>query len=61
MALKALVANICCRCFKCTLEVFRISVAKVDRDVAKLDWDVAYVAMAIHVYFKCMFQMFHLF
>jgi hypothetical protein len=31
--------------------VFRIDVAKVDRDVA----------IAIHVYCKCMFQMFHLF
>jgi hypothetical protein len=30
-------------------------------DVAKVDWDVAHVVMAIHVYFKCMFQMFHLF
>jgi hypothetical protein len=36
------------------LQVFRLDVAKVDRDVA-------YVAMAIHVCFKCMFQMFHLF
>jgi hypothetical protein len=30
-------------------------------EVAKVDQDVAYVAMAIHVYFKCMFLMFHLF
>jgi hypothetical protein len=30
-------------------------------DVAKVDQDVAHVEMAIHVYFKCMFQMFHLF
>jgi hypothetical protein len=35
-------------------------------DVAKVDWDVAYVVMAIHVCFKCficfrrMLQMFHL-
>jgi hypothetical protein len=34
--------------------VFCIGVGKVDRDVAL-------VAMAIHVCFKCMFQMFHLF
>ena len=27
----------------------------------KLNWDVAYVAIAIHVYCKCMFQMCHLF
>jgi hypothetical protein len=29
-------------------------------DVAKVDHGVAYVVMAIHVCFKCMFQMFHL-
>ena len=27
-------------------------------DVAKVDQDVAYVVMAIHVCFKCMFQIF---
>jgi hypothetical protein len=42
-------------------QVFRIVVAKVDRDVAKVDLDVARVAMAMHVYFKCMFQIFHLY
>jgi hypothetical protein len=30
-------------------------------DVAKIDQDVAHVVMAIHVCFKCMFQIFHLF
>jgi hypothetical protein len=30
-------------------------------DVAKVDRDVAHVVMAIHVCFKCMFQMFDLF
>jgi hypothetical protein len=30
-------------------------------DVAKVDWDVAHVLMAIHVCFRCMFQVFHLF
>jgi hypothetical protein len=30
-------------------------------DVAKVDRDIAHVILAIHVYFKCMFQMFHLF
>ena len=30
-------------------------------DVVKVDLDVTYVAMAIHVCYKCMFQMFHLF
>ena len=43
------------------LQVFRIGVAKVDCDVAKVDQDVVHVAMAIHVCFKCMFQMFYLF
>ena len=43
------------------LQVFCINVAKVDRDAVKVDWDIAHVAMAIHVCFKCMFQIFHLF
>ena len=30
-------------------------------DVAKADRDVEHVVMAIHVCFKCMFQMFYLF
>jgi hypothetical protein len=34
--------------FRSMLRVFRISVAKIDRDVA-------HVEMAILVYFKCMF------
>jgi hypothetical protein len=29
-------------------------------DVAKVDRDVTHVVMAIHICFKCMFQMFHL-
>jgi hypothetical protein len=36
------------------LQVFHFDVAKVDRDVA-------HIAMAIHVCCKCMFQMFYLF
>jgi hypothetical protein len=36
------------------LQVFHLDVAKVNRDVA-------YVAIAIHVCCKCLFQMFHLF
>ena len=55
--LKAHVARICFKCFRCfrgMLQVLHINVAKVNRDVA-------HVIMAIHVYFKCMFQMFHLF
>jgi len=35
--------------------VFRIGVVKVDLDIVKVDRDVAHVAMAMHVCFKCMF------
>jgi hypothetical protein len=35
-------------------------VANVSCGCCKVDWDVAYVAMAIHVCCKCLFQMFHL-
>jgi hypothetical protein len=41
--------------------MFQRYVASVCIDVAKVDRDVAHVAMTIYVYFKCMFQMFHLF
>jgi hypothetical protein len=51
--LKTYVANICFECFKGMLQVFRI-------DVAKLDRDVAYVAMIVHVCCKLLFKMFHL-
>ena len=40
--------------FFCILQVLYIDVAKVDRDVA-------HIVMVIHVCFKCIFQMFHLF
>jgi hypothetical protein len=30
-------------------------------DVVKVDLDIANVAMVIHVYFKSLFKMFHLF
>jgi hypothetical protein len=30
-------------------------------DIVKVDWDVAHVAIAIHVCCKCMFKMFQLF
>ena len=36
------------------LQVFYMDVAKVDRDIA-------YVAMVVHVCYKLMFPMFHLF
>jgi hypothetical protein len=42
-------------------QVLYINVANVNRDVAKLDQDVAHVAMAIHICFSCMFQIFHLY
>jgi hypothetical protein len=51
------VASVCCKCFRCfrgMFQVFRINVAKVD-------WDVAYVAMIVHVCCKCLFPMFHVF
>ena len=38
----------CFRCFKGVLQVFHIDVAKVDRDIA-------HVAMAIHICFKFRF------
>jgi hypothetical protein len=37
--------------------VYYIYVVKVDRDVIKLDRDIAHVAIC----FKCIFQMFHLY
>jgi hypothetical protein len=48
--LQAYVSNV----FRGVLQVFHIGVANVD-------WDVAHVAMAIHVCFKRRFQIFHLF
>jgi hypothetical protein len=41
-------------CFKCFLQMFHM-------DVAIVDWDVAYVAMVVHVCCKLLFPMFHLF
>jgi hypothetical protein len=38
--------------FQKYIAFFRIGVAKVDHDVAKLDRNVAYVAMAMHVCFE---------
>jgi hypothetical protein len=51
------VASLCSKCFGCfidMLQVFYVDVAKVDRDVA-------YVAMDVHVCCKLLFPMFHLF
>ena len=44
----------CFKCFRLTLQVFHLNVAKVDLDVA-------YVAMAMHACFKRIFQVFCLF
>jgi hypothetical protein len=55
--LKVHVTRVCFkyfRCFRGMLQVLYINVAKVD-------WNVAHVVMTIHICFKFMFQMFHLF
>jgi hypothetical protein len=57
IALKAHVASICFKCFRCfsgMLQVFHADVAKVDRDVA-------HVAIVVHVCCKLLFAPFHLF
>jgi hypothetical protein len=51
------VANACfkrLRCFVGMFQVFHVDVAKVNRDVV-------YVAMIVHICCKCLFPMFHLF
>jgi hypothetical protein len=53
VSLKAHVANICFRCFEGMLQVFRISVAKVNRDVAKVDRDVALQWLCMYVSSVC--------
>jgi hypothetical protein len=57
VALKAHVARVCFnyfRCFRGMLQVFYM-------DVAKIYWDVAHVAMVVHICHKHLFQIFHLF
>jgi len=56
VALKPHIANICFKCFKCFrgIQVFHA-------DIAKVDQDVAYVAMVVHVCCKLLFPLFHLF
>ena len=47
LALKAYVASVCFKCFICLrgmLQMFRMNVAKVDWDVAMLQWLYTYVA-----------------
>jgi hypothetical protein len=48
------VASVCFTCFKGMLQVFHSDVTKVDRNVA-------YVAMVVHVCCKLLFLIFHLF
>jgi hypothetical protein len=55
--LKAHVASSCFKYFRyfiCMLQLFHMDIVKVDRDIA-------YVAMVIHVCCKLLFPMFHLF
>jgi hypothetical protein len=56
VALKVYIANVCVKCFRCSRRVLQV----FHKGVAKVDQDVAYVAMAIHVCCKCLFKMFHL-
>jgi hypothetical protein len=51
------VASACLKCFIC----FRRYVSSVSCGRCKVDRDVAYVVMIIHVCCKCLFPMFHLF
>jgi hypothetical protein len=51
--LKIHVASVYFMCFICMLQLFHADVAKVDRDVI-------YVAMVVHICCKGLFPMFHL-
>ena len=51
--LKLYVANVCFKCFRGILQVFHT-------DVAKVDQDIAHVAMVVHVCCKLLLSMFHL-
>ena len=53
VALKAHVARVCFNCFRGMLQIFRMDALKIDRDVA-------YVVMVVHICYKRLFQMFHL-
>jgi hypothetical protein len=55
-SMKAHIASICFKCFKC----FRDMLHVFQMDVAKIDWDVAYVAMVVQVCYKGLFLMFYL-
>jgi hypothetical protein len=60
-ALKEHVANVCFKCFKDMLQAFYIDAAKVDRDIVKVDRDVAHVAIAKYTCCKIMFQVLQVF
>jgi hypothetical protein len=57
LCLKAYVASVCIKCFR----YFRDMLQAFHIDVAKVDWDVAYVAMLVHVCCNVLFPMLHLF
>jgi hypothetical protein len=50
------VASVCLKCFGC----FRDMLQLCQMNVAKIDQNVAYVAMVVHVCCKSLLQMFHL-
>jgi hypothetical protein len=49
------VSSVCFKCFRCFIRMFQV----FHLDVAKVDLDAAYVAMAIHACFKRTFYLFH--
>jgi hypothetical protein len=55
--MKEHVANLCFKCFRCFIGMLQV----FHMDIAKVDQDVAYVAMVIHICCKLMFSMFYLF
>jgi hypothetical protein len=55
-ALKEHVANVCFECFRC----FRCMLQVFYTNIAKIDWDVTYVAMVVYVCCKGLLPMFHL-
>jgi hypothetical protein len=57
VVLKVHVKSIYSNCFTCFIGMSQV----FHMDVAKVNQDVAYVAMAIYACCKCLFQMFHLF
>jgi hypothetical protein len=57
----ALEAHVTSVCFKYYCKYFRVMLHVFHIDVAKVDWDVVYAAMVIHVCYKRLFPMFYLF